>query len=660
MVVLEDVVKRTMTVAGISCLLALAACNQPDSKQITITPVRLEPGQGWVSPQPDTALSRFAFQAATNALKLPDSSVLETTVTPDRTTVRIASAASRDALLEAQDRVTLALIDGLRGKVNHLEFSFSFTADSLARNLQAQAFDCTGATRITYPNPRAKPTINLAKILLNPGHGLTQLDSGAWALQRLAVDPNGNPPVFVQEDANNLEMAIAINSALVTTGANVASLRSLDKTAIDPVSGKLLYLESAKHNVQALNMPEHVWNSEGGKLGTDCNMGKDIRVRAFAANFAGADALIGLHSNANNSTTARGTWVLSSSVGFTADVPAESITQSADLARKMGDAVVASIRQARPELNWPDPVIISSDQYGETGYAKMPAVILEVGFHTSPIDGPALGQDSFRQAVGVGIRNAVQAFFPAAPDAINVTPGVVLPAPTLIAPGTTTEPGTQVSSTAPILFSWAGVAGATRYGLYISKYPYGLGNVVLKNEIIPGSSTAFSLDPNMLKNLGETRFRWNLTAFNGANATDAGTFSSSRNFTIPPPEVINISTLTPSVTMSSNGRVLTVWPELVGATQYEFSGTFDGAPLVFSAPVAARGSGDSGAVLEWATNPSDPAKQGKQMCLAVRVKTATATSAFSSASCVAYRYYDKAGLGALSTGGLSRVLISQP
>jgi N-acetylmuramoyl-L-alanine amidase len=40
----------------------------------------------------------------------------------------------------------------------------------------------------------------------------------------------------------------------------------------------------------------------------------------------------------------------------------------------------------------------------------MPSVILEVAFHTNALDGKALQQETFRQAVAKGIKNALEEF----------------------------------------------------------------------------------------------------------------------------------------------------------------------------------------------------------------------------------------------------------
>ena len=57
-----------------------------------------------------------------------------------------------------------------------------------------------------------------------------------------------------------------------------------------------------------------------------------------------------------------------------------------------------------------------------------------------------------------------------------------LDSPTLISLGTGSEPGGSVTILTPT-FSWNSVSGANYYGLYVSKFPYGSGNIVFDSEV---------------------------------------------------------------------------------------------------------------------------------------------------------------------------------
>ena len=88
-----------------------------------------------------------------------------------------------------------------------------------------------------------------------------------------------------------------------------------------------------------------------------------------------------------------------------------------------------------------------------------------------------------------------------------------LPPPTLIAPGSSSAPGPTLTTTTPT-FQWTGVSGAARYGLYISKYPYGSSYLVYTNENISGSTTSLILPSGYLQS--GVQYRWNMTTFNSA------------------------------------------------------------------------------------------------------------------------------------------------
>ncbi len=98
-----------------------------------------------------------------------------------------------------------------------------------------------------------------------------------------------------------------------------------------------------------------------------------------------------------------------------------------------------------------------------------------------------------------------------------------------------------------------------------------------------------------------------------------------------------------TLNVSSNGRIFASWIKSANATQYEFAGTFaltaTPTALTFSTPIAATGTGSSGAVMVWDSTPEDPAKQNKQLCIQIRAKNAGGSSSLTTAVCTAYKYY---------------------
>ena len=388
--------------------------------------------------QPSSSISDLVNAA----LQGSHTRVFSLEISPQATKLRLSGVFNE----ELQSRVITAIEPHLLGKTKALEFEWELKNSA---QLQPQAY-CSGAARVVYPNPRVKPSsITGAKIMLSPGHGLTQLVSGAWVYQRPIPPSLG---AFLHEDPNNLEMSIPISAALVNAGAVVSSSRNLDVLAGVGLSGIEKWKEASRHHVQALGVPDHVWNSEGNDLEGDCNKGRDIRVRPFYANYLGVDALLGLHSNADSSSSARGLRIYYNTEAFTPDIPNTSLVQSADLAEKLTNSILAAIQQDHPELGWSATLPIGSNQYGETGYAKMPSVLIEVGFHTNSTDAAAMQEATFRSALARGIENGLEQFFGAAIPTPSVPTGLTA----------------AMSSNGRMFLAWNEVSSANDYGFFAS------------------------------------------------------------------------------------------------------------------------------------------------------------------------------------------------
>jgi hypothetical protein len=134
-----------------------------------------------------------------------------------------------------------------------------------------------------------------------------------------------------------------------------------------------------------------------------------------------------------------------------------------------------------------------------------------------------------------------------APSSSPQTPA----APTVVSPGTSSEPGETLSTTTPT-FQWSGSSGATRYGLYISKYPYGASNIVYSNTNLTG--TSFPLPSGNLVN-GE-KYRWNMTAFNSTGESDVSNTLYFNVSLVPTTRTLTVASSNPgsgvSVTISPN------------------------------------------------------------------------------------------------------------
>jgi hypothetical protein len=104
------------------------------------------------------------------------------------------------------------------------------------------------------------------------------------------------------------------------------------------------------------------------------------------------------------------------------------------------------------------------------------------------------------------------------------------------APGTSSDTGYAVTTLTPV-FSWTGVAGANRYGFYISHYPYGSTNIIYSNTNLTG--TSFQIPNGVLQ--ATTKYRWNMTAFDTLG--NEGGVSGTLYFQTAP-----TSQFTPSIT----------------------------------------------------------------------------------------------------------------
>jgi N-acetylmuramoyl-L-alanine amidase len=270
--------------------------------------------------------------------------------------------------------------------------------------IQPREDACGGVAPPNFAAPRATPdALRGARVVLNPGHGLTKSDDGRWLFQRPQPDDKS---VFVLEDDSNIRVARAVRDALTSAGATVLSTRELEAEE-SGVSGQPRWREAARHHLERVGLPRGVWDSAGSALRGDCSSAQDLRARAYAANFWGADVMLSLHSNAGR-PDAQGTLVIYGSRSYLEDAPADLEPKSACLGRNLARAVPSAIRLERP---WGAATLGASRNYGENGFALMPAAILEVAFHTNRQDGEALQSPAFRQSVARGVVTALEAFF---------------------------------------------------------------------------------------------------------------------------------------------------------------------------------------------------------------------------------------------------------
>jgi Peptidase family M23/Viral BACON domain len=126
----------------------------------------------------------------------------------------------------------------------------------------------------------------------------------------------------------------------------------------------------------------------------------------------------------------------------------------------------------------------------------------------------------------------------------------------------------------------------------------------------------------------------------------------TRTCTAPAPSTPSLS----SITMSSNGRIFIAWPEVSGATQYDFQATFNSAAISVTGQAPNRGGTNGSAVATFLSAPDAADKQGKQVCFSMRATNTGGSSAFSSFACTTYKYY-AGGLSVQSSSDVPRLTL---
>jgi hypothetical protein len=130
------------------------------------------------------------------------------------------------------------------------------------------------------------------------------------------------------------------------------------------------------------------------------------------------------------------------------------------------------------------------------------------------------------------------------------------------------------------------------------------------------------------------------------------TVNVTRTCIVTPPTAPGIS----SITMSSNGRIFIAWPEVSGATQYDFQATFGGAAISVTGQAPNRGGANGSAVATFLSAPDAADKQGKQVCFSMRASNTGGSSAFSSFACTTYKFY-AGGLSVQSSSDVPRLTL---
>jgi hypothetical protein len=144
----------------------------------------------------------------------------------------------------------------------------------------------------------------------------------------------------------------------------------------------------------------HVWNSQPDDKANDRERRQDIRSRPLYANYLGSPAVLHVHTNASSGTaTGARTYVFP---GRPDD-------------KRLADLILCGMRElihsADEFSDYYVPLATNLEvRHGENRLAKVPSVIVEVGFHTNPSDAAHLLNPSFQSLAMKGVAKGYQLF----------------------------------------------------------------------------------------------------------------------------------------------------------------------------------------------------------------------------------------------------------
>jgi hypothetical protein len=237
--------------------------------------------------------------------------------------------------------------------------------------------------------------------MLSAGHGL-YLDyptgkPAKWILQR--PEPfNG-----IHEDLITPGYVSEVSSALTARGAQVSEvLTRSESTATHTPSGEPWWKVASRYYLQEL-LPDHgadIWATLPYDKSKLRERNEDIRARPFYANYLGVDYMVSIHTNGATTPTPHGT------TGWFHDgaYAAPSRLLTGHILCSMKEIIQANSKYA----DWTvDTVPRGVTNKGENTHAKLPATIIEVGFHTNVADAAALQDPIFRTLAAKGIAKGI-------------------------------------------------------------------------------------------------------------------------------------------------------------------------------------------------------------------------------------------------------------
>ncbi|MBD7923732.1 N-acetylmuramoyl-L-alanine amidase [Xanthomonas bonasiae] len=257
-------------------------------------------------------------------------------------------------------------------------------------------------------------------VVINPGHGIYYHHGyNDWRFQRDTF-------FGVLEDTTTSTYAQALSTYLLARNSSVVKevkyTRSMDYMSVDSESNYTMYKMASRYYLKGLypNEGPTMWNLFPNGTGDPerynlREQDDDIAARPLYANFINASTLLSIHTNASSDATVRGT-----TVWVQPDVPV-----SAQLGNRVLCYMKEQIHSVPGYENFEVAPLVGELNKGENRRAKMPAIIVEVAYHTNADDAAALLDSNFKQAamrgVEKGFRKQDQ---PCTPFAITSIPTV--------------------------------------------------------------------------------------------------------------------------------------------------------------------------------------------------------------------------------------------
>ena len=234
---------------------------------------------------------------------------------------------------------------------------------------------------------------------------------GTLAGRRIAIDPGHGAPdpgaVYngLYESNVNLAVALEVRALLAAAGADATLTRSTERALVAAPSGDVVDLD------------------------------RDLQARVNVGNQANADLFVSLHSNVGNDPSVRGAITFYGAEGGFASgarrTPRQvglSVQLASDIQRELTVAAGASDRGVRPATFW------------VLGGPRAPAVLVEMGYLTSPEEAALLGSPAYQRRLAQGIVAGIARYFATQDDAVFV-------ADVTLADGVQVFPGTPLVKT---------------------------------------------------------------------------------------------------------------------------------------------------------------------------------------------------------------------